>query len=173
MSSINGTEAQILQRGFNKFYVGDRVLQTENNYDKGIFNGDIGVVKEIGRKVINPEVSDEQDDYMRITFYKEDLLYEGNEIDQLKLAWCCTVHKYQGSQSPNIIFVMADQASMMMSKELVYTAFTRAESQLDIYGHIGMLRMAPMKSVIRKRYTNMNNIIMELRESRKILRVLK
>jgi len=173
MTSINGTESDILQRGFSKFYVGDRVLQTSNNYDKGIFNGDIGVIKEVGRKAINPDVSDELDDYMMITFYKEDLLYVGSEIEQLKLAWCITVHKYQGSQTPNVIFIMSEEAGMMMSKELVYTAITRAEKQLDIYGHMSCFKSAPMKSVIRKRHTNMNNIIKELRESRKILKVLE
>ena len=173
MTSINGTESNVLQRGFNKFYVGDRVLQTSNNYDKEIFNGDIGVIKEIGRKVIKPDVSDEIDDYMMITFYKEDLMYVGNEIEQLNLAWCITVHKYQGSQIPNVIFIMSDEAGVMMSKELVYTAITRAEKQLDIYGHMSCFKSAPMKSVIRKRHTNMNNIIKELRESRKILKVLE
>ena len=62
---------------------------------------------------------------------------------------------------------------MMMTKELVYTAFTRAEKHLDIYGNSGMLQLAPTRSSIRKRYTNLNKIIKELRENRKLLHVLE
>ena len=89
------------------------------------------------------------------------------------MTWCISVHRFQGSQAPNIIFVMSNEASIMATKELTYTAITRAERHLAIYGHLDVFRLAPTKSAIKLRYTNMNNIIKELRESRKILNVLE
>ncbi len=173
MSEVNGTKNRFLKRLFSQFHVGDRVIQIKNNYDKDIFNGDIGVVQEAGRKALNPSVSDEQKDYVTVKFYGNDLIYVEEEIEQLKLAWCITVHKFQGSQSSNIIFIMSDESHMMMSKEILYTAMTRAEKHLDIYGHMRMFKLAPTKSAIRKRYTNMNNVIREFRENRQILKVLE
>jgi exodeoxyribonuclease V alpha subunit len=173
MADINGTKDNHLARGFSLFYVGDRVIQTVNNYDKEVFNGDMGKVVDVGRKIIKPQESDEEDDFVAVNFYGNEHIYFGEEIEQLKLAWCITVHKFQGSQSPNIIFVMADEARILMSKELLYTAMTRAEKNLEIYGHINMFKLAPTKSVVRKRYTNMNDMIIEMKESRKIFEVLE
>ena len=173
MAKFNNASERYLQKGFAKFHFGDRVIQTENNYDKQIFNGDIGMIVDLGRKVINPEETDKEEDFIDVDFYGDIIMFVGDEIDSLKLAWCISVHKYQGSQSKNIAFVMMEQARIMMSKELVYTAFTRAENNLDIYGHINMLRLAPTKSVIRTRHTNLNTIIKGLRENQKLFDIME
>lgn len=173
MSIQNGSEAQQLKRQFKLFYIGDKVIQTKNNYSKQIFNGDMGYVIDLGRKVFNPKVSDQKEDYVIVDFYGSEFTFIGDEIDQLQLAWCITVHKFQGSQSPYIIFVMAGEAQIMMYKELVYTAFTRAEKLLCIYGHTNMLRLAPHKSISKERYTNFVDIIREMKENRQILKTLK
>ena len=173
MAKENETDKEPFKRGFVTFYVGDRVIQLENNYEKKIFNGDIGTVVEAGRKVTNPEISDAEKDFVVVKFYGENLTYLEEEIDQLRLAWCITIHKFQGSQCANIYFVFSRESSNMASKELLYTGMTRAEKHLDIYGHTDVFRIAPTKSTIRKRFTNMNNIIKELKENRKILQVLE
>jgi len=173
MSKENETDKESFKRGFITFYVGDRVIQLENNYEKKIFNGDIGTIVSAGRKITNPEISDAEKDFVTVNFYGEHLTYLEEEIDQLRLAWCITIHKFQGSQSPNIYFIFSRESSNMASKELLYTGMTRAEKHLDIYGHTDVFRIAPTKSAIRKRFTNINNIVKELKENRKILQVLE
>lgn len=173
MAEKNGNQEKVLKKGFRILHVGDRVIQTKNNYDKMIFNGDMGVIINLGRKVIDPSVSDQKEDFVEVDFYGDHITFLGIEIEQLQLAWCVTVHKFQGSQAPYIIFVLPYEARIMMNKELIYTGFTRAEKFLALYGSIDMLRMAPQKSAIRKRYTNMNKIIEEIRSNRNILQVLE
>lgn len=173
MSVVNGTSDKSVQIGFNKFYVGDRIIQIENNYDKEVFNGDMGVITDLGEKMIDPTVSDKKEKFLTVQFYDSLLTYFGTEVEQLQLAWAITVHKFQGSSSKNIVLVMANEQQIMMSKELVYTAFTRAEKQLDIFGNEGMLKMAPTRSIVRKRFTNTKRIIEEFRTNKKLLQVLK
>lgn len=173
MSDRNNTKENHIYRDGNKFHLYDRVIQIRNDYDKEVFNGDMGKIVALGRMVRNPAQNDKSERYITVNFYGEEKTYFEDEMDDIRLAWCITVHKYQGSQSPNIFFVMSQEANNMMTKELVYTAFTRAEKQLDVYGSSGLLRSAPTKSSIRKRYTNVNKIIRELRENRKLLDVLE
>ena len=175
MAAINGTESEdkFIQIGFHKFHIGDRVIQLENNYDKKVFNGDMATIKDVGEKMIDPTVSDKKEKFITADFYGEEITYFGTEIEQLQLAWTVTLHKFQGSSAKNIIFIMANEQQIMMSKELAYCGFTRAEQQLDIFGNEGMLRLAPTRSIIRKRQTNLVKIIRELRENKHILQVLK
>lgn len=172
MANRNGKMKNFIQRGFNKFHVGDRVIQVVNNYDKMMFNGDMGTIVDIGEKARDSSVSDKHEKYVIVNFYGEKMTYFGEDLDELLLAWGITVHKFQGSQSKNIVFVMAGEAQIMMSKELVYTAFTRAEKMLSIFGHSAMLRIAPTKSAIRKRYTNFPKFIDELKFGKKNFDVL-
>lgn len=173
MMDANKTDGQSLETKFKTLYVGDRVIQTENNYDKMVFNGDIGKIVDLGRKVLDPNVSDKPQDFIIVDFYGDEKVFVSSEITALNLAWCITVHKFQGSQAPNIIFVMSSESQRMMSKELVYTAFTRAEEHLDIYGSKYCLRQAPLTSIIKKRFTNIDKMVRQLREGKKILNVLE
>ena len=171
MSEINNTQEQVLEIGFNKFYLGDRVIQLENNYEKEVFNGDMGVIVDLGRGIVNPN-SDKEENYINVSFYGDERQYVGDEIEQLKLAWCCTAHKYQGSQCKYVVFVMSSEAECMVSKELVYTGLTRAEKFLYVFGSKSMFKLAPIKSVIKKRYTNMCKIIQELKTGEQLMKVL-
>jgi exodeoxyribonuclease V alpha subunit len=173
MAAINGTEDSFIQIGFHKYHTGDRVIQLENNYDKMVFNGDMGIVKSVGEKMVDPTISDKKERFVTIDFFGEELTYFGTEVEQLQLAWAITVHKFQGSSSKNIVFIMANEQQIMMSKELVYTAFTRAEKQLDIFGHENMLRIAPTRSIVRKRFTNVKRIIEEFKTNKKLLQVVR
>jgi len=172
MSDINKTKESCLERGFSKLYIGDRVIQVENNYDKMVFNGDMGFITALGETIRDPSVSDIKEKFVKVDIYGEEVTWYGEEIEELHLAWCVTCHKMQGSQSPYIIFVMADEQQIMMSKELAYTSFTRPEKKLDIFGSKEMLRLAPTKSIVRKRYTSFCKIILQLKSDEKVLQVI-
>ena len=172
MAEHNGTTDQLLERDFKKFHVGDRIIQITNNYDKNIFNGDMGVIKELGEKIENPNANDTKKKYITVDFFGNEKTYYGKEMEEIILAWAITVHKFQGSQSKNIVMMLASEAQVMMNKELVYTGFTRAEKHLDIFGHDQMYRLAPTRSVVKKRFTSLTKIIEEIRTGEKFLRVL-
>ena len=177
MAGINGTTEDVLNLGaFSKFHRLDRVIQIENNYDKMVFNGDMGVIKEIGEKAKDPWVSDKKEKYVLVEFFGQgigEVEYYGEELEELQIAWTLTVHKMQGSQNKNIIMVLAEEASMMASKELLYTAISRGEKQVDIFGHETMMRLAPTKSVIRKRYTSFKRISEDLKGNKKVLQIME
>lgn len=172
MARRNNETDNFIQRGFSKFHVGDKVIQIVNNYDKMIFNGDMGLIISVGEKARDSSSNDRLEKYVVVDFYGEKMTYFGEDLDELHLAWGITVHKFQGSQCKHVVFILAGEAQIMMSKELVYTGFTRAEKMLTIFGHSAMLRIAPTKSAIRKRYTNLVKLIDECKNGKKNFDVL-
>ena len=118
------------------FRVGDRVMQTRNNYEifwereldgltgSGIFNGDIGIIEEINRS------SSE----MTILFDDRRVIYDFSELEDLEHAYAVTVHKSQGSEYPIVILPMCTAASMLLSRNLLYTAVTRAKQMVILVG---------------------------------------
>jgi exodeoxyribonuclease V alpha subunit len=137
----------------HSFYVGDRVMQIVNNYEEDIFNGNIGIVRKAGSKTSKStgkeikEVSVEFDHGRVID-------YEGDSLKEIRVCWCCTIHKYQGSQVDELIMAVGMSHRNMMSRELVYTGITRAKERLYIVGEEAMLNLATKVSSIRKRYVN-------------------
>lgn len=107
------------------FMLHDRVMQVKNNYDKGVFNGDIGCIVQINT-----------DENTALVNYDtgECVEYVANEMDELRLAYCCTVHKFQGSESKCIIMPIHTQHYPMLKRDLLYTAVTRARELLVIVG---------------------------------------
>ena len=172
MRQLNDTSETLLERPFQHLYMGDRVIQWENNYQKEVFNGDMGIIVDLGKKVFDPVKKKTEDDYVVVEFYGEEKIYIGQEIDQLKLAWCCSIHKYQGSQSPYVMMVLQYEARRMMTKELVYTAMTRAEKYLFMFGSIEMFRLSPTQSTVKSRYTNLQKMVLEYSTGNEIFKVL-
>lgn len=119
--------------------VGDKVLQLVNNAEEGVYNGDIGKVegiyygKETESKVDEIVISFEDD---------KELVYKKNELDQITLAYCCSIHKSQGSEYPLVILPLVDTYSRMLRKDLLYTAITRAQSSLVMIGNPGSFNLA-------------------------------
>lgn len=107
------------------FVPNDKVMQTENNYDKNVFNGDVGVITWI----------DAQNDAFTVDFGGEsDVEYSFDEADQLTLAYATTIHKSQGSEYPAVIVTLLPQHHIMLQRNLLYTAVTRGRRVVVIVG---------------------------------------
>ncbi|OIM26477.1 SF1B family DNA helicase RecD2 [Oenococcus oeni] len=110
------------------FLAGDRVMQQENNPEKGVNNGDIGYV--IATQLSGPLRSR----FISVDFLGNTVMYKENEINQLRLSYASTVHKSQGSEFRNVIFVLTSTFNNFVTRNLVYTGVTRAEKSLILIG---------------------------------------
>jgi exodeoxyribonuclease V alpha subunit len=106
-----------LVRGMRTYRVGDKVMQLRNDYDKNVYNGDVGIVSGI-----DPEESS-----LTVRFDGRDVGFESSDLDDLVLAYACTVHKSQGSEYPAVVIPFLTAHFMMLSKNLLYTAVTRGK----------------------------------------------
>ncbi len=114
------------------FRVGDKVLQTHNNYQKEVFNGDIGKIVGI----------DTQESELLVEFEGRTVLYEFGELDELTLAYCTTIHKSQGSEYPAVVIPLHTQHYMMLQRNLLYTGITRGKKIVTVVGSRKAFEMA-------------------------------
>jgi exodeoxyribonuclease V alpha subunit len=107
-----------LKRSTTTFRTGDKVMQLRNDYDKNVYNGDVGVVSAV----------DVPGETLTVRFDEDrDVTYDARALDELTLAYACTVHKSQGSEYPAIVMPLLTSHFVMLSKNLVYTAVTRGK----------------------------------------------
>ena len=116
----------------NTFRLGDKVMQVRNNYDNDVFNGDIGRIS---------AVSEEQD-WLDVSFSDRCVRYTDADLDQITLAYACSVHKSQGSEYPAVILPLHTQHFVMLQRNLLYTAITRGKKLVVIVGSKRALRLA-------------------------------
>src|SRR6202008_706291 len=100
-----------------RFQIGDKVIQTENDYAKDVFNGDIGVVERI----------DAVDQQVAVRFDERLVKYDFGELDEISLAYAITIHKSQGSEFPAVVIPLATQHYMLLQRNLIYTGITRGK----------------------------------------------
>lgn len=129
--AINPTGATQVMGPF-LFREGDKVIQTRNNYDKDVFNGDMGIVDAVD--TLNGKVE--------IVFDDRRIVYERMEVTDLQPAYAISVHKSQGSEYPVIIFPLLKQHFMMLQRNLVYTGLTRAKKKVVFVGEPAAYAMA-------------------------------
>ena len=130
---------------------GDRVMQTKNNYQKGVFNGDVGRVTAVDGQSIYVVFDDAPDPQM----------YEGDELAELDLAYATTIHKSQGSEYDIVVVVLTKSAGIMLQRNLLYTAVTRAKKMCLIVGQrdaiykcIAAWRQTPRITRLKERLEN-------------------
>ena len=129
--AINPTGATQVMGPF-LFREGDKVIQTRNNYDKDVFNGDMGIVDAVD--TLNGKVE--------ILFDERRIIYERMEVTDLQPAYAISVHKSQGSEYPVVIFPLLKQHFMMLQRNLVYTGLTRAKKKVIFVGEPAAYAMA-------------------------------
>ena len=108
------------------------IRDRRNNYQKDVFNGDIGTVKSI----------DAQEKTLRITYYDRDVDYDFGELDELILAYAISVHKSQGSEYPAVIVPLLTQHYILLQRNLLYTAMTRGKKLVILIGSRRALEIA-------------------------------
>jgi len=141
---LNGTGPS-LQRGGTVFRVGDRVMQLRNNYDKDVYNGDIGFVKAV----------DAESRSLVVLFDGRPVEYGRGDLDELVLAYATTIHKSQGSEYPAVILLLHRQHYMMLERNLLYTAITRGKKLVLVIGSAWAVKKAIETNTVRERRTTL------------------
>ncbi len=136
-------QPKTLERGATAYRLHDKVMQVRNNYDKEVFNGDLGRIRKIDAE--NQEVGVEVDGRL--------VVYDFSELDELVLAYATTVHKAQGSEYPAVVLPLLTQHYVMLQRNLLYTAVTRARKLVVIVGSRKALAIAVTNNRIQNRYT--------------------
>lgn len=139
-----------LERFQTTYRVGDKVIQTHNNYDKEVFNGDIGHIVTIETDPLKLSVRFEGDRLVD---------YEPGELDELQLAYALTIHKSQGSEFPCVIIPVSTQHYVLLERSLIYTAVTRAKKLVVLVGDARALGMAVGRQESRKRWTGLKELL--------------
>lgn len=123
------------------FRVGDKVMQKHNDYEKGVFNGDMGEIFAIRKDMV----------YVR--YPEQDVKYEGQEVDEITLAYAITVHKSQGSEYHTVIMVLVNSHAIMLQRNLFYTAVTRAKRKVILVGTKRAVQTAVQNQRTSRRFT--------------------
>jgi len=144
--ALNPREGGVL-RGNRNFRVKDKVMQIKNNYDKEVFNGDIGRIKRIDLE--NQEVV--------ICFDGRDVDYDYPDLDEIILAYAVSVHKSQGSEYPVVVIPIVTQHYILLQRNLIYTAVTRGRKLVVLVGTKKALAIAVKNDKTQKRFTYLKN----------------
>jgi exodeoxyribonuclease V alpha subunit len=131
--------------GGRTFRVGDKVMQTRNNYDKEVFNGDIGRITGI----------DHEDGLLEVTVDGRFIDYEWNEAEELMHAYCISTHRSQGSEYPVVVIPLLTQHYMMLQRNLLYTAITRAKKIVVLVGNPQAVHMAVGNNKVAERFSGL------------------
>ncbi|MEO7020165.1 MAG: AAA family ATPase, partial [Ktedonobacteraceae bacterium] len=146
---LNPNTAGMLEWNGHVFRLGDKVMQVRNDYDKGVFNGDIGWIRQINK----------EDSTLKVEFPEEAgpllVAYEFHELDELVLAYAVTIHKSQGSEYPAIVVPLVQQHYMLLQRNLLYTAITRAKRLCVVIGQPRALEVAVKNDRVAMRNTGL------------------
>jgi exodeoxyribonuclease V alpha subunit len=137
-------EARVERFGWT-FCPGDKVMQVENDYDRDVYNGDLGIVQRI----------DQEEGELVVTFDGRDVSYGFGELDELVLAYATTIHKSQGSEYPAVVIPLMTQHYMMLARNLLYTGVTRGKRLVVLVGQRQALAIAVRNRGSRRRWSKL------------------
>ena len=143
-AALNPEGASLKRAGID-YRVNDRVMQIRNNYDKGIFNGDIGFIESVNL----------EDNELVVNFDDRPVKYDMTDLDELVLAYATTIHKSQGSEFPYVIMPLTRSHYMMLQRNLLYTGVTRAKEGLILIGEKKAVYIAVKNDKITERNTRL------------------
>ncbi len=140
---LNSTGEPAITRFGTTFAPGDKIIQLVNNYDKEVFNGDIGRIT----------VIDQEEGLVQVDYEGREVEYEFGELDEIALAYATSIHKSQGSEYPAVVIPLAMQHYTLLERNLIYTGVTRGKKLVVIIGQPKALAMAVKNRKARKRVT--------------------
>ena len=152
MQSLLNPFGQALERGGFTLRLGDKVMQLRNNYDKGVFNGDLGRIVGIDR----------EDGSVKVDFLDKVVEYESDELDEISLAYATSVHKSQGSEYPAVVIPLHTSHYLMLHRSILYTAVTRGKKLVVLVGSRKALSMAIRNLRVEKRNTGLREKLAEM-----------
>ncbi len=136
------SQAEVTRFG-TTFRVGDRVIQTQNNYQRDVFNGDLGLLQKI----------DAVEQRAVVAFEERLVEYDLEDLDELSLAYALTIHKSQGSEYACVVIPLHSQHYMMLQRNLLYTGVTRGKKLVVLVGSKKALTLAVKRQDTAKRYS--------------------
>lgn len=143
LQSILNDSKLFIKRGANKYKLGDKVMQIKNNYDKNVFNGDIGFINDV----------DLEENTITVDFDDNIVEYAYQELDELVLSYSVTIHKSQGGEFPIVIIPVHFQSRIMLQRNLIYTGITRAKKIVVLVGELNALKYAIKNDISDNRRT--------------------
>ena len=146
--ALNPRNKSVIKGGW-EFRVQDKIMQTKNNYDKDVFNGDIGRIVDI----------EEEQSQITVDYDGRRVNYDYNELDELTLAYAISVHKSQGSEYPAVVMPVLTQHYLLLQRNLIYTAVTRGKKLVVLVGSQKALKMAIQNNRPQQRYTQLSKRI--------------
>jgi exodeoxyribonuclease V alpha subunit len=138
-------DGQPIAHGGRRLRVGDKVMQIVNNYEEDVFNGDIGRIADV----------DAVEGTLRVEFGDKQVDYDLTNLSELALAYCVTVHKAQGSEYPAVVLPLHTQHYLLLQRNLLYTAVTRARRLVVIVGSRRAMAIAIRNDRVARRYTSL------------------
>jgi exodeoxyribonuclease V alpha subunit len=142
---LNPNPPQQIERFGWRFAPGDRVMETQNDYDRDVFNGDLGMVTGI----------DEEEGAVLVTFDGREVIYPFGELDTLVPAFATTIHKSQGSEYPAVVIPIVTQHFNMLARNLLYTGVTRGKQLVVLIGQRKAIGMAVRSGQTKRRWTKL------------------
>ncbi|MGH7870842.1 MAG: ATP-dependent DNA helicase, partial [Candidatus Binatia bacterium] len=159
MQNLLNPSGQALERAGVMLRLGDKVMQLRNNYDKGVFNGDLGRIVGIDR----------EDGSVKVDFFDKVVEYDSDELDEVSLAYATSVHKSQGSEYPAVVIPLHTTHYLMLHRSILYTAVTRGKKLVVLVGSRKALAMAIRNLRVEKRNTGLREKLAELTKARNLI----
>jgi exodeoxyribonuclease V alpha subunit len=144
LNPIRSGESSVERFGW-RFQMRDKVIQTENDYEKDVFNGDVGIVERV----------DMVEQQVAIRFDDRIVKYDFGELDEVSLAYAVTIHKSQGSEFPAVVIPLATQHYMLLQRNLIYTGITRGKKLVVLVGQKKALAIAVRNDRPQRRYSGL------------------
>ena len=151
-AALNPPGEQRVERFGWTYTAGDKVMQAENDYERDVYNGDLGIVRKV----------DVDESELAVDFEGRDVRYGFAELDELVLAYATTIHKSQSSEYPVVVIPLTTQHYTMLARNLVYTGVTRGKQLVVLIGQRKALAIAVRNGADRRRYSLLKKRLIDL-----------